>query len=580
MATYTPIKPYGSRWNYRTPSPPPLSVIEPISPVETVIDTAILFPDPSALLNVNTRSFKPTSPRLLSQAEPHSDSTHSILLSSSSPSVSVSRRPSLNPMEGAQGISEVPTFAGNQYFDPLAFFADVALSSADPTTLPKLQKLAAKDAQLMKSTPGDPCSAQVSSQTTILQQTPCQLSTLFTSIDNQSSSPRYFLPPISGFLPPLGPGQFAHSTLNRSTNVLSNSPMQTERVDLAPIRDLTPPSSNASTTGHLDGGLVAETNIPNGLSVSPQQKPAILPSPPLAVYTNAPHSNDESDAFSNSPAKRAKTSQQDIVTLNKTEAVESSTNTEVTSTVDEPSQELTEVTIEQPLRGVKGKKKRRGSKAGTTKATVNQPSPSSKSKKSRIVATPSITLRRSTRNIRYIEEPEDQFITRSPAKVESKHSNNAKNQGNPHRIVLHLSRTRSAEVEESSAVAKDIISTTPPKHQGEAPIETRESLEQGSEPFSVGLSQQNSNPLDQSAYHVGDTSYGTQCFTSQPPESPIPSTSSNTDKDVMTIVEKVQKQLLLNSIGVSVSGDIVNRVDELKSCFLPPHCLEPLTELF
>lgn len=550
-----------------------MSVIEPISPIET-IDTAILFPDPSALLNVNTRSFKPTSLRQSAQVEPCSGSTHSILSSSSPPSVSVSRRPSLNPMESAQGISEVPTFAGNQYFDPLAFFADVALSSADPTTLPKLQELAAKDAQLMKSTPGDPCSAQVASQTAILQQTPCQLSTLLpSSIDNQSSPPRYFLPPIFGFLPLLGPGHFAHSTFNRSTDVPSNSPMQTERVELAPIRDLTPPSSNASITDHLDGG--AETNIPNGLSIIPQQKTVILPSPPLAVYTNAPHPNDESDVFSNSPAKRAKTSsQQDIIALNKAEAVESSTNTEVPSTANETSQELTEATIEQPSRVVKGKKKGRGSKAGAAKVTVNQSSPSSKSKKARIIATPSITLRRSTRNIRYIEEPEDQIITRPPAKVEPKHSNNAKAQGNPHRIVLHLSRNRSTEAEEFSAVEKDIISATPPQHPGEAPLASRESLEQSSEP-SIDLSQQNSNSLEQPTYHIDNMSYDTKCL-SQPPGSPIPSTTSNTDKDVMTIVEKVQKQLLLNSFGVSVSGDVVSRVDEQKSCFLFLHCLEPI----
>lgn len=583
MAAYTPLKPYGSRWNYRTPSPPPSSVIEPISPVETMTDSTIIFPNPSTVLHLGVPDYKSKSARQSSNEEPRSDSTLTLLSSVSPPSVSASRRPSPNTMERAKGPSEVPTFAGNQYFDPLAFFADVALSSADPTTLPKLQKLAAKDAaQRLESSPAEhppPHSAPEISQngrTRIVttEVTPRRLSTVPSPPTGvaRSSPPRYFLPPVSGTIPPFGPGQLAHTTFYRSTNIATSSPNQTELIELAPIRDFTPPSSNASITGNTETASTSGNKAINGLSVSPQSKAAILPSPPLAMAI--PHSNADGDVFPHSPAKRSRIAPRHSLLLEKTNATESSTNTKSPATG--PAQEPPIVAIVQPSHTGKGKKRGRGGKAAAMGVDGNTTTPvkvkeGPKARRGRI-STPNIAVRRSTRNIKYIEEPEEQII-RPAAQANSKDETSIKPQANPQRIVLHLTRNHGVPPIEKVTKASDGASTVTvalPESLGESSVAP---AEHSIQPLLLSPQHGTSSSLGPIDQVISDAENLTTKHETLREEDAMPENTqsdnlveqnaSTGDDDMMSGVDEVLKQDLLDSTGGNISELAVNHVNQL-----------------
>lgn len=573
MATYTPKKPYGSRWGFRTPSPPPLSVIEPISPVGTMNDSPIIFPAPSAAPNTDTIDYPL---RHSSHEEPRSDSTLSLLSSVSPPSASSSRRPSPNTMGRSIGSSEVPTFAGNQYWDPLAFFADVALSSADPTTLPKLQKLAAKDAaQRLEASPADalsllsaPEASQNSERRTITSEHISRRSPMVSVGVENSSPPRYFLPPVSGILPQFGPGQLAHTTFYRSTNVATGSPVESERIDLAPMRDMTPPSSNASITGNIEARPLGN-QLPNGPSVSPHAKAAILPSPPLAVYTGAQQANGDGDLFSDSPAKRSKTTfQHSGFPPKNAEAVESSTNTERLSAGTAKEEDT--VTVEQPTRTQKGKRRGRGGKIAATRVDAITPVKRDvpKAKKGRIAtATSSIAVRRSTRNIRYIEEPEDHIITHPPAKAEPQHERGTKQHSNPQRIVLHVARnhvsstTRTGVPPTAGGVTETIAypqSTTEQPKESQAGI----TLPPAAQPAPLspqGLGDSNTPRLENTTAEHGPPTRGDALA---PKQIDTPKEQKNRDNDMMSIVDQVQKAML-NSDSGSIPGHSKTNVDQI-----------------
>ena len=481
------------------------------------------------------------------------------------------------------GSSEVPTFAGNQYWDPLAFFADVALSSADPTTLPKLQKLAAKDAaQRMEASPADvspPGSAPEASQNSQARNVTAEhisrrLSMVSAGVEN-SSPPRYFLPPVPGILPQFGPGQLAHTMFYRSTNVAAGSPAESERIDLAPMRDITPPSSNASITGNIETRL-PNNQLPNGPLVSPHPKAAILPSPPLAVYTGVQQVNDDSDLFSDSPAKRSKiTSQHNGLSSKNAEAVESSTNTEGLSA--RIAKEEDTITVEQPTRAQRGKRRGRGGKAVATRADTATPVKRDVSKKKGRTTTPtsSIAVRRSTRNIRYIEEPEDHIITRPPAKIEPQHEHGAKQHSNPQRIVLHVARNH------VSSTAKTDVSPTA-GNSTETTAYSQNTTEQSNEGQSGTTLPPTAQLSSFSSQELGDSNtpglesttaeHGTPTksdFALDLKQIDISKEQNNRDSDMMSIVDTVQQQLFLNSTSGSIPGHSKSRVDQIGLSYLP-----------
>ncbi|KAF8424946.1 hypothetical protein EV426DRAFT_74855 [Tirmania nivea] len=574
MATYTPKKPYGSRWNFRTPSPPPSSVIEPISPVEIKHDSTIIFPNPSTVPNPDAIEYQSNPLRHSSHEEPRSDSTLSLLSSVSPPSGSSSRRHSPNTMGRSIGSSEVPTFAGNQYWDPLAFFADVALSSADPTTLPKLQKLAAKDAaQRMEASPADVSPPRSAPEAPQNGQTPTftveHISRRFSTGAENSSPPRYFLPPVSGILPQFGPGQLSHTAFYRSTNIAAGSPVESERIDLAPIRDMTPPSSNASITGNIETRS-SSNQLLNGPSVSPHPKAAILPSPPLAIYTGA---QQASDLFSDFPAKRSKTtSQHNRLSFTNAEAVESSTNTERLSSVTAKEEDT--ITVEQPTRTQKGKRRGRGGKAVATRVDTITPVKRDvpKTKKGRIaMPTSSIAVRRSTRNIRYIEEPEDHIITRPPAKIEPQHEHGKKQHSNPQRIVLHIARNHISSTTKagvSPTAGNNAETTAYSQNITEQFNESRAGTTLPPTAQLTSLSSQELEDLNTPGLESNTAGHGTPTkgdTTLAFPQIDISKEQKNRDSDVMSIVDRVQKQLMLNSDSGSIPGHSKSRVDKIAS---------------
>ena len=569
MATYRPIKPYGSRWNYRTPSPPPSSVIEPISPLVSVADSSILLLDrPNTLLD----SDKPNTSRRLSQEEPRSDSTLS-LLSSVSPPTSVSRRISPNMVQASRATSEVPTFAGNRYFDPLAFFADVALSCADPTTLPKLQELAAKDAaQRLEASPGehfaphsgqevlhndqkwDAAQKEATRRLSIASLHPREHKR-YASQENDLSpkpvqayetSPRYFLPPISGVPPPSGLGQFAHSTLYRSTNIPADSPTRSERIELAPIRDLTPPSSNASITGNGDAGSLSDNKVASALSVSPHTETAILPSPPMAVYTIVPHSADVGDVFSDSRPKRNKTTPDPDNSLAKSnDCTIPSTSTAATSTEQEIEEEV-ESAVQPPSCGVRGRKKGRGGKTTVTtnSATATNPSKKGKSTKTKKLksSTPSIALRRSTRNIKYIEELESE-IARSPDSAAKAPVQNSQMATEPEVAAKRLQA-------QDHAVGEDLTTTATPGSKTEHSNSQKESRLGVSEAESA-----DSQAPMEAGHPVKDVEVQNLVPQSQQERAASAvSQISNSEEDKMAIVGVEQMDAMQNSIDPEGGG--------------------------
>ena len=377
-----------------------------------------------------------------------------------------------------------------------------------------------------------------------------------TGVEN-SSPPRYFLPPVSGILPQFGPGQLAHTTFYRSTNIAAGSPVESERIDLAPMRDMTPPSSNASITGNLEA-RPSSNRLPNGPSVSSHPKAVILPSPPLAVYTGVQHANENSDLFSDSPAKRSKSTPQH-------------NNTEGPS-VGIAKEEDT-ITVEQPTRTQKGKRRGRGGKAVATRVDAIIPIKRDvpKTKKGRITTpTSSIAVRRSTRNIRYIEEPEDHIITRPPAKVEPQHEHGTKQHSNPQRIVLHVARNHVSSTTRagvSPIAGNGTEATTYSQNTTEQSNESQAGTTLLTSISSQDLEESNTPSLESTTAEHGTPTRGDTALALK--QTDISKEQKNRDSDMMSIVDKVQKQLMLNSDNGSIPGQSKSRVDQIGLSYLP-----------